>query len=360
MNSLSSVATEQTVIDNATVLVGRELEPRRVAVAIEDELIAAVGRDAGARRLAPRVDAAGLLLMPGFIDAHVHIGLALPSDVLRHGVTTVRDLAWPPETIFELSRTSQDRSFDGPEILAAGPMLTVQNGYPTRAVWAPARTGRAVASPDDAETAVAETADAGARAIKFALNPEVGPVLDLRTLERIVGAAHERGLKTTGHVAGLEELDKALDAGADELAHMLMSAQTIPAETIDRMVGARMAVVPTLSIRRGRDLDIAKDNLRRFRAAGGTVVYGTDLGNEGPAPGIDRTEIAAMADAGFSARDVIASATVVASEWLGLQDRGAIETGLLADLCAVPEEALEDPALLADVRMVWRRGRRIV
>ena len=349
-----------TVIQNATALVGRDLQPREeVTLVIEDEVITSVD---GASHEAPgarRVDASDLLLIPGFIDAHVHIGLARPEEVVARGVTTVRDLAWPPESIFPLSAQSRNVSFDGPEILAAGPMLTAEGGYPTRAAWAPRGTGRVVPSPAEAERVVQEIAESGASVIKFALNPQVGPVLDLATLARIVEAAHARGLKTTGHIAGLGELHKALDAGADELAHMLMSPEAIPAETIERMATAGMVVVPTLSIRTGRELGVAVDNLRRFREAGGRIVYGTDLGNQGPSPGIDRIEVTAMADAGLSTRDVIASATVVASEWLGLHDRGILEPARRADVVAVPRSALEDPAQLTDVRMVWRRGRRV-
>jgi imidazolonepropionase-like amidohydrolase len=296
--------------------------------------------------------------MPGFVDAHVHIGFADPGDVVRGGVTTVRDLGWPPHEIFPLARASAEPGFDGPLVLAAGPIHTAPGGYPTRAAWAPEGTGREVAGTDEARAAVRDAVAAGACVVKFSLNPPVGPVFERATLEALVTAGHEAGLKATGHVYGMAELDKALDCGADELAHMLMGEEEVPDPTIRRMVVAGTTVVPTLSIRFGRDREIAIANLARFRAAGGHVVYGTDLGNEGPGPGIDRTEVRSLAKAGYEPIDVVRAATVDAARHLGLGSKGVLDDGMDADVVAVPLDALEDAERLSDVRMVWREGRR--
>jgi imidazolonepropionase-like amidohydrolase len=313
------------------------------------------------------VDATGLTILPGFIDAHVHIAFYEPHDVLTGGVTTVRDLAWPPAVIFELAQRSRDVDFDGPEILAAGPMLTTAGGYPTSAGWAPPGTARVVAGPADAEAAdaeaadaeaaVTEAADAGACIIKVALNPPAGPTLDTPTLAAIVSAAHARGLKVTGHVSGLDQLDKCLHAGVDELAHALMSEERIPAATLDRMVEQGMVIVPTFSCRTGSDLEMAIENVARFRAAGGTVIYGTDLGNEGPVPGIDASEVSSMMEAGMSGLEIVRSATCDSARWLGLTDRGVIQPGARADLIGVSGDPSEDPTTLSNVRLVIRGGR---
>jgi imidazolonepropionase-like amidohydrolase len=302
------------------------------------------------------IDATGLTLLPGFIDSHVHIGFADPSEVLRGGVTTVRDLAWPVPDIFTTAENSRRADFDGPLVLAAGQMLTVPGGYPTRAGWAPPGTGRPIDGPEDARRAVAEQVEPGACVIKVALNPPVGPTLDARTLEAIVDAAHQAGLRVTGHVYGLGELEKALDAGLDELAHMLMSDEVIPHELLGRMA-ERIVIVPTLSIRFGHDRRTATRNLEAFLHAGGRVVYGTDLGNEGPRPGIDHTEIHAMSEAGMSPHDVIRSATVDAAEWLGLPTKGALEIGRDADIIGVEGNPAQDITALTRVKLVVREGR---
>lgn len=304
------------------------------------------------------VDARGCTLVPGFVDAHVHIAFADPHDVVAGGVTTARDLAWPPAEIHALARRSRAASFDGPLVLAAGPMLTAPGGYPTRAAWAPPGCGREVATPADARAAVATTLDEGACVVKVALNPPVGPTLPRDVLGAIVAAAHARGARVTGHVHGLDELDKALDAGVDELAHMLMSPERIPEATVRRMVAAGMTVVPTLSVR-SDDQDVACDNVARFVSAGGRVVYGTDLGNEGPGPGIDAREVGAMTRASMSSRAIVASATVEAAAYLGLARKGVLAPGYDADVVAVEGDADADAGALTRVRMVWRGGRRV-
>lgn len=350
-----------SAIVGATVLAGRDLVPiPDGVVVITDNSISAVGsaENVTVPDGAGVIDGRGRTVIPGFIDAHVHIGFYEPSDVLRGGVTTVRDLAWPPERIAPLAEASRADDFAGPTILAAGPMLTAPGGYPMRAAWAPPGTGLEVASPGAARAAVARVVEMGGVIVKVALNPPVGPVLDLDTLRAIVGAAHGHGLKVTGHVHGLAELDKALDAGMDELAHMLMSNESIPRATIDRMVTTGMVVVPTLSVFTGIAAATAIANLAAFRAAGGRIVYGTDLGNAGPRPGIDPTEVAAMAAAGMTGLDIIRAATIDAAGCLGLDLTASIEAGYDADIVIVNGDPSAEPQVLSEVVAVWRRGVR--
>ena len=347
-------------IIGATAFAGQGLDPIPDAtVVLAGDRIETVGpRGTAIPPGAATTDAAGLLLFPGFIDAHVHIGFVDPVVVLEGGVTTARDLGWPPESIRPLVQASAASDFRGPTIVAAGPMLTAPRGYPTRAEWAPPGTGLVVTGTDDARAAVARVADDGAAIIKVALNPPVGPTLEASTLTAIVDAAHSRGLKVTGHVYGIAELEKALDAGMDELAHMLMSPERIPEGLLTRMVSSGMRVVPTLAIFSGRALRIAIDNTRRFVALGGQIVYGTDLGNAGPRPGIDPREIDGLVAAGLTTLDIVAAATTDSAAWLGIEDVGVLAPGRSADVVAVPASALDDAARLTDVRMVFRRGVR--
>lgn len=351
--------SRRIVIKAAGALVGPELDLVSPAeLLIENGLIVSIGAPQSdpSDVDADIIQADGVVLVPGFIDAHVHIEFFEPRSLLEGGITTARDLGWPPERIFPLAEASREEDFPGPEVVAAGPMLTAPGGYPTRAGWAPPGTGREVSSPGDARTAVNEVARKSPSVIKVALNPPVGPTLDRKTLRAIVEEAHNKELRTTGHVYGLQELEKALDAGLDELAHMLMSSEKIPDRVIERMVKDGMRVVPTLSIRFKRDQRVAIDNLKRFIAAGGEVIYGTDLGNGGPEPGIDLREVTAMAAAGMNSIDIIRSATVDSAGWLSLEDRGYLDVGMRADVIGVPLRAVDEAAQLTDVKLVLRAG----
>ncbi len=337
-------------------LIGSDLTPvDDVTIVVEDGRIVHAGPAVDRPLEGATVDMGEATIIPGFIDAHVHIGFFPPVEVLLGGVTTVRDLAWPPDEIWPLVERSAAPDFEGPRILAAGQMLTAPGGYPTQAAWAPPGTGYVVASPVDAREAVDRQLSRGASVIKIALNPPAGPTLPAAVVEAIVIAAHDHGARVTGHVHGLDELIKALDAGIDELAHMLMSDEAIPEEVISRLVEQDVTIVPTLSVR-FEDLNVAVDNTSRFLAAGGRVVYGTDLGNEGPGPGIDVREVVALSSAGMDVHDIIRAATSRAADYLGLDRKGAIETGRDADLVAVGP--LEGPGSLTEIRGVWRDGRR--
>jgi imidazolonepropionase-like amidohydrolase len=351
-----------TALVGGSALMGETLEPLDDAVILIDgRTITAAGSASSVHIPAGSeiLDAAGLTVLPGFIDAHVHIAFASPHEVVSGGVTWARDLAWSPREIWPLVKESKADDFPGPRLCAVGQMLTVEGGYPTRAPWAPSEVARVVRSVDDAGMAVADQADQGACAIKVALDAAAGPTLSSGVLVAIVTAAHARGLRVTAHVAGLAELDKAIDAGVDELAHMLMSEEQVPDDAITRMVRRGIVIVPTMSCRFGSDLEVAIDNLRRHLRAGGEVVYGTDLGNEGPRPGIDPRELAAMHAAGMTPMEIIASATVDAARYLRLGATGSLAAGIEADLVAVRGDPTGDVGALTKVEIVFRSGRRV-
>jgi imidazolonepropionase-like amidohydrolase len=286
-------------------------------------------------------------LMPAVADRHVHIGLSDPAAVLRGGVTAVRDLAWPPEQIFSLADASEMPSFNGPLIRAAGPMLTGRGGYPTTADWAPVGTGRELAGPEDAVAAVAELADRGAAAIKVSLNAEAGPTPSDAELMSICDEAHRRDLLVTTHAQGAGQVERALGAGVDELAHTPWIRLS---DDVVETAAVRLRIVSTLDIQSfGRDtpgIRTAIDNLRRFHAAGGTVIYGTDLGN-GPIPaGIHTREVLLLRDAGLEPEEILLAMV-----------RAPLDVDAPADLIALGRSPLDDPTAFDDLRLVVRAGR---
>jgi imidazolonepropionase-like amidohydrolase len=298
------------------------------------------------------VDGAGGTLLPGFVDAHVHLGFYPPAQVLAGGVTTVRDLGWPRERLDALRRRAAAPGAASPRLLAAGQIVTVPGGYPTRAPWAPPGTARPVDGVAEAVRAVAELAEDGAAVIKVALDDRVGPTLPASVLTALVGAARERGLGVTAHVGSAAEAAKALTAGVGELAHWPFDPRPLPDPLVDALAESVVAV-PTLHI---DPAPARRAGVRRFVARGGRVLYGTDLGNQGPPPAVDVEELRLLVAAGLTPGQAIAAATSLAAAHLGLAGAGRVASGAPADLLLVDGDPLADLAALSRVRLVTRAG----
>lgn len=292
-----------------------------------------------------RLDCRGGYLLPGFIDAHVHLGLSSPAAVVQGGVTTVRDLGWEPSRVLGWAR--QDL---GLHLLWVGPILTGPGSYPLGAGWAPHGTGLELATPAEAEAVVDRLVSQGAHSLKVALQPGRRATMSRPVLSALVRRAHHHRRKVVAHVGSLSELDKAIECGVDELAHLLFADETIPDDRLQRMRARNMACCPTLHI---SPTPRRVDNLRRWVKLGGRVIYGTDLGNAGPPPGIDLEELEWMSQAGMTPGQIVYSATAGAADWLGLNDRGRIRPGAQADLILVRGDPLRDLKVLGRLERVW-------
>jgi imidazolonepropionase-like amidohydrolase len=290
-------------------------------------------------------------VMPGVVDRHVHIGLSDPGSVVRGGVTAVRDLGWPLEAVLPLADASESPSFNGPLIRAVGPMITCRGGYPTRSGWAPAGTGMEVDGPHEAAVATGECLDrSGVPVVKVALNSDAGPTLSDEELLTVCDTAHGREAIVTAHCQGKGQVERALGAGVDELAHAPWT-ERLSEDTISALAG-KVRIVSTLDIHSfGRDtpeLRTATENLSQFLQGGGRVVYGTDLGN-GPIPaGIHPGEAEHLHRAGMSAEQVLEALTF-----------RPLADGEPADLIALEANPLEDLSALDQVRLVIRAGRPV-
>jgi hypothetical protein len=238
---------------------------------------------------------------PVFRDAHVHLGLIDAAPLPLGGIGAVLDLGWSPDIAALAAPVS---------VTYAGCFLSAPDGYPSDRPWAPRASTVFVATPADAGPAVRQQLDLGAGVIKVTLNRDAGPVLDLATLDAIVSGAD--GLPVVAHAQGPGMVELALAGGVAALAHAPWTHRlddAVIAETIE--AGQRW--ISTLDIHGygapTPDRARAVDNLARFHAAGGTVVYGTDLGN-GPLPvGLNLREIEALREAGLTDPDIIDALT---------------------------------------------------
>ncbi|MBG6214406.1 MAG: amidohydrolase family protein [Cryobacterium sp.] len=252
-------------------------------------------------------------VLPGFVDAHVHLALIDPSRLPSGGIARVLDLGgWLHDGL----RTSM------PDLAYAHQFVTAPGGYPTRAGWAERGWSCEVTTRADAATAVDLQAAAGASVLKVTLNSLVGPVLDAEALAAVVDRAHERGLPVVAHAEGSGQAHRAFTAGVDAFAHTPFSERL--AGDLVAAMAARMTWISTLDMhgwgRPTAAFEIASDNLRRFHAAGGRVLYGTDLGN-GPLPlGLNRGEIGALLGAGLTPDEVLTALCAPAPLGLTLPD----------------------------------------
>ncbi len=277
--------------------------------------------------------------LPPLIDHHVHLHLIDERRLRVHGIAGVLDLGGDPVALARRPRKGM------PRVAYAGAFLTAPDGYPVGRSWAPPATIRQVQDPSThpgvpggAATAVDEQASFGASVIKIVLNSEAGPVLDAATLTAIVAAARTHALPVVAHVEGPGMAHAAIDAGVDALAHTPFSELMDPS-LIAAAVRIGQRWISTLDIHRAdpESSDIARTNLERFRRAGGTVLYGTDLGNGDLPTGVNARELAALHGAGLRGAALLSALT---DPWPKAQRSRAVATFVAgdppSDLDAVP------------------------
>ncbi|MFB9930168.1 amidohydrolase family protein [Amycolatopsis halotolerans] len=347
----------KTALRNARVFDGRGLsEPRTVVI---DGPV--LGTDpAGARE----IDAAGATLLPGFIDAHVH--LTEPeqlADLAAWGVTTGLDMA-----CFPASRVTALRSAGPADFRSAGPPAIGPDGMHARIPGMP-------------ESAIVTTAEAAVRFVEdrvaegsdyvkgVAEAPgDGGPPAE--ALQALVDAARERGLNTVLHAATPGAYHLAVATGARFVTHVPVIGR-IADEDVAAMKAAGQTAVPTLTMMEaalpyfaGATGDFVA-NVAALRAAGVEILAGTDANVQPGAPaeiphGASlHHEFELLAEAGLSPVEILRAATIGPARAFGLTDRGEIRPGLRADLVLIEGDPVADLSATRAIRTVWCAGREI-
>jgi imidazolonepropionase-like amidohydrolase len=377
-----------------------EILPDAVVV-VEGDRIAAVNPDA-LPAAADTIDLGDVTLLPGLIDAHTHLTGDLEGDWVHRGVTdsaaeaalkgalnarrtleagftTVRDLGAPGFVDVALARAVEAGWIGGPRIVPAGHALGITGGHCDETGYAPGilegdwRNGVAD-GVDEVVKAVRYQIKHGAQVIKVCatagvLSHEASVGAQQYTeeeLRAIVEEAARHDLKVAAHAHGTEGIRAAVRAGVASIEH----GSILDDEAISMMKERGTWLVPTTYLTSRIDLEAlppgirakaedviprAVENLRRAVAAGVPIAFGTDAAVF--PHGENAGEFAALVDRGMDPLAAIRTATLNGAELLGVDDRGAIAPGRLADLIAVRGNPLEDVRVLQNVRFVMLGGK---
>jgi imidazolonepropionase-like amidohydrolase len=358
------------------------------AVVIEGGRITAVGKvrlPADARI----IDISGKYVLAGFWNSHVHIftprllesakvsaaSLQPELDAMfnRWGFTTVFDIASVLDNTLALRHRIDSGELRGPQILTVGEPLWTEPPVYVRGFLK--QTGiemPAVTTPAGAAARVKALIEHGAAGIKLFTGSLQGggkvANMPVEVARAAVDEAHRAHLQVFSHPQNLAGLEAAIESGVDVLAHTAPDSPPWTPAFVSRLVNARMALIPTLTLfdfeaRKGGESDegraqwIAKmvDELRAFSAGGGQVLFGTDIGYTDHYD--SELEYVLMSRAGVSFAQILASLTTNPAQRFGYGDRkGRIAEGMDADLVVLNGDPAKDVRALSQVRMTFRGG----
>ncbi len=386
----------KTLLKNA-VLLDRDHENQPLDVLVEDGHIASVGENLdGGDQI---VDLSGWTLLPGFIDAHVHVAMHddhFTDETLtawaQNGVTTVRELGMlctkPAEEYAPWIAEMNGRP-ETARLIATGKYIDVAGGYgagpdPRRCV------GNIITTPKEAAAAVEAAHTLGFPGIKVGIADGMpgAPRMSDAMISAITDKAKALGMFTACHIGTSESLQTMADCGIGEAAHT--PNDPMPDSLIRQMVQRHIPMVTTIGDPDkamepppGMDMPggpggpggmdpaemaqqkkaqnkIMRENLKRFYDAGGTIVLGTDLmhsRNWQKDAVIPTVEMRQLVESGVPFLEAIKAGTSSAAEVVGTaMEEGTIEAGKLANLIAVRGTVDESFRALEDVPFVMHYG----
>jgi imidazolonepropionase-like amidohydrolase len=349
-----------------------------------------------ARADCPVTDLPGATLLPGLIDAHVHLCAdggpraldQLPelgddeldaivaeslAAQLAVGVTAVRDLGDARWAVTDRHRTHPA----GPTVVASGPPVTSLGGHC-------AGMGGEVTGVEGMRRAVRERVAHGVDVIKIMTSgggmtagTEVTRCqFSLEEVQALVDEAHHAGLPVTAHAHAVTAVELSLAAGVDGIEHCscltpdgiemsprLAAAIAAAGIPICPTVGKKLDAVPPPQIlammaRLGMTFEARLAQVGDMHRAGVALIAGADSGiNPAKPHGILPETIIDMVTAGLPPSEALTAATSLAAAACGLGARtGRLAAGLDADLIAVGGDPLTDIETVRDIRFVLSRG----
>jgi imidazolonepropionase-like amidohydrolase len=385
-----------TFIRNGTLIDGNGGQPvANAGILIEDNRIRAVGAASGISLPTDvtEIDAKGGYILPGFIDAHVH--------VMLEGVNLVRDLQAPFSLRFYNATQYLRRTIEagitsvrdaggadagtreavasgvvlGPRMQISITVMSITGGHGDGLMLSgnefelfpsyPGYPAGRVDGVDACRQRVREILRAGADVIKICstggvLSPTDHPEFTQFSPEEldviVREAAYRRGIKVMSHAQGADGIKSALRAGVHSIEHGIY----IDDEVIELFLEKGAYLVPTLlaplavleagekggmpdyGVRKAREVvEIHSESISRAHKAGVKIAMGTDAGVM--PHGTNLRELGLMVNIGMSPMESIVATTKTAAECLGWQDKvGTLETGKLADVVIARTNPLTD------------------
>ena len=389
-------------VDGAVIVGdGRVLE--HATVLVEGERIVKVaGRNINIPKDAQKIPMDGQMLLPGFIDSHIHICFDYSPDpmasalsesqtmttlkaansarqTLLAGVTSVRDMGGKDGIDLGIRQAINSGLIPGPRMIVSGQLICMTGGHG----W---QVGLEANGVDEVRKAARGQVKAGVDIVKLmatggVLTPAVEPGSEQLTEEELragVEEAHKAGKKTATHAMGTRGILNALRAGIDSIEHGVY----LDEEAVSLMMERDVPLIPTLSAlfniaSKGIEAGIPAfavektlkvkpfhlESIRMAREAGVRVAMGTDAGTPFNIHGENLGELKFLVDCGFSPMEAIEAGTRIAAQVLGLEkELGTVEEGKLADLILIEGNPLEDIEILAKrelIRLVMKDGKQV-
>lgn len=356
------------------------------------------------------IDLQGSTVMPGLIDAHVHIlGSGQPGEErfftagaeqsvaslafeclsnaqasMAAGWTTLRDVACRHYVDVDLRNAINDGLVTGPRLWVSGLGISSTAGHMDfnkfLAAHASSQGPTATAdSPDEARRAVRQNLARDVDLIKFnaTLTEHVrryggycAPEMTEATMAALIDEAHLHGRRTTAHCYGGEGATWAIRSGVDCIEHGFY----LDDDQLRMMADLGTALCPTLSVVgrfrqhpdpeprtrkaalmqswREKAISRAWETTRRAISFGVTVICGDDAAMPYVIHGTNAYELELLLEAGMTPMQAIRSATGVAADAIDFPDVGAIEAGRYLDLVAVNGDPLKDIRILQDLHSI--------
>jgi imidazolonepropionase-like amidohydrolase len=331
---------------------------------VKGDRIAAVGRKEEVTPEGEQLDLGDVTLMPGLIDAHVHLTLAGAGEAnaratLKAGFTTVQDLGALNYDNIKIRNAIRDGKFPGPHVVASGPWLGVSGGTCDF-------SGIGVKGADAFRARVKKDVDEGADLIKVcasgwlaqaAEKPDACEISE-DELRAAIDEAHALKRRVAVHAISERAIAVSVAAGADLIAHGGFTSK----ETVAEMAKRHVFQLPTLfSLKKNVNASLY-EKLRAHLAAavrdGLPLAFGTDAGVI--RHGNNAKEFAELAALGMTPIEAIRTATVKAAAAVGLESQiGVLKSGYRADVIAVEGNPLDDLNALQKVTFVMKAGRPI-